>query len=532
MHPGQFIAHFINTAIITAIVAALVLWRYKVGVLAGMRMGGAAELPIPRQVERAPAVEPVSSTGALEWERRVRSRVAVVVPLIVLTCALPLAYLQAVAFDRSTPMDVLGQTGQFLLAAVPIAALLAAYSWRRALVYTVVLLGVAALVFIGVSMVQRVATGRAPSLDQALNGLFFLQITALNAFAPLLVMLVTALPRVRGVAPMTFVGLLVFSLAPLGGSQLTSALATTRTGGALVLNAGLTVGFILLALPTGWVAWRCLSATARAFEAKRLSDSELLVNVWWVMFVSAFVIDYVNVNGWSWPPLALAAGSCAAFALIYRQLLRRILPAPRPPRRTLLLLRVFADTSRTERLFDRAAARWRWLGPVTMIAAPDVVARTVDPSDFLEFATGRLHARFVKSAGDLETRLGHLDGDPDPDGRYRVNELCCQADTWRAAVVGLMDRADAVLMDLRDFSKKRAGCAFELQALGQRLDTRRLVLTVDDTTDREFLAANLGAAAVPRIVELPTRRIGDRDLGRLFEAVVAAGYGQGNRTPA
>ena len=35
MHPGQFIAHFINTAIITAIVAGLVLWRYKVGVLAG-----------------------------------------------------------------------------------------------------------------------------------------------------------------------------------------------------------------------------------------------------------------------------------------------------------------------------------------------------------------------------------------------------------------------------------------------------------------------------------------------------------------
>ena len=40
MHPGQFIAHFINTAIITAIVAALVLWRYKVGVLTGMSAGG------------------------------------------------------------------------------------------------------------------------------------------------------------------------------------------------------------------------------------------------------------------------------------------------------------------------------------------------------------------------------------------------------------------------------------------------------------------------------------------------------------
>ena len=121
--------------------------------------------------------------------------------------------------------------------------------------------------------------------------------TALNAVAPLVVMLVTALPRVRGVAPMTFVGLLVFSLAPLGGSQLTRALAVTRTGGDLVLNVGLTTGFVLLALPTGWVAWRCLSATARAFATKRVADSEMLVNVWWVMFVSAFWIDHLNTEG-------------------------------------------------------------------------------------------------------------------------------------------------------------------------------------------------------------------------------------------
>src|SRR6185436_20631552 len=136
----------------------------------------------------------------------------------------------------------------------------------------------------------------------------------------------------------------------------------------------------------------------------------------------------------------------------------------------------------------------RWLGPVTAIAAPDVAARTVDPSDFLEFATGRLDTRFVKSAADLDERLQHLDWAPDPDGRYRVSELCCRADTWRAAVVSLMDRADAVVMDLRDFSTKRAGCAFELQQLGQRIDANRLVLAVDDTTDRDFLRANLGAS--------------------------------------
>ena len=530
MHPGQFIAHFINTAIITAIVAALVLWRYKVGVLAGMNTGGTVELPIPPPALRAAGSGTAAAADAVVWERQVRRRVDVGTALIVLVRALPLAYLAAAAAGDTTPMHVLGQTGQFLLAAVPIAALLAAYSWRQALLYSVALLAGGAALMLAVSALQRLAVGRSPSPDQFINGLIFLQLTALNAVAPLLVMLVTALPRVRGVAPMTFVGLLVFSLAPLGGIS-----ADPRTGhDQNRQRAGRERGPVdrvrPAAVPTGWVAWRCLEATARAFETKRIADSEVLVNVWWVMFVSAFWIDYVNVHPWSWPPLLIALAVCVAFAVLYRLTLRRWLPPSRPACRTLLLLRVFADVSRTERLFDRVAGRWRWLGPVTMIAAPDVAARTVDPSDFLEFATGRLHARFVKSAADLDERLQHLDGAPDPDGRYRVSELCCGADTWRAAVVSLMDRADAVLMDLRDFSKKRAGCAFELQQLGQRIDMNRLVLAVDASTDREFLATNL-AGGVARIVELPARYASDRDLEHLFEEVVAGAYGQDAAPP-
>ena len=416
-------------------------------------------------------------------------------------------------------MHVFGQTGQFLLAAVPIAALLAAYSWRKALLYGVTLLLAAAAAMVAVSVLQRLAVGRAPTLDQSLNGFDFLQMTALNAFAPVLVMLVTGLPRVRGVAPMTFVGLLVFSLAPLGGSQLTRALAMTRTGSELVIRAGLTIGFVLLALPTGWVAWRCLAATARGFETKRISESELLVNVWWVMFVSAFVIDYVNVYGWSWPPFAVAFVSCAAFAVLYRLMLRRLLPASRPPRRTLLLLRVFADASRTERLFDRVAARWRWLGAVTMIAAPDVAARTVDPSDFLEFVTGRLHARFVKSGDELGGRLQQLDGEPDPDGRYRVSELCCQADTWRAAVVGLMDRADAVLMDLRDFSTKRGG--LRLRVAAARPAHRPAPAGAGRGRQHRSRVPGGQSRCRGRADRrrCRPRRASDRDLGRLFEEV-------------
>ena len=524
MDQSQLVAHFINTVIITAIVAVLILWRYKAGVLAGMNVGGPFELPIPLRGDRPTAAVRVPIEGVLTWELGVRWRVSVAVALVVLVCCLPLAYLQAVAYDVRTPMHVVGMTGQFLIAAIPMAAMLAAHSRRKVLIYAVVLMAAAAVLMLAVSALQRLAAGRAPSLDQFLNGLAFLQLTAMNALAPLVVIVVTALPRVRGVAPMTFVGLLVFSLAPLGGVWLTTALLRTNAGADLVLNTGFATGFVLLALPSGWIAWRTLAATARAYEAKRLSESELLVNVWWVMFVFAFVAEFVSTNGWSWQPLVFGVASCGVFAVLYRQVLRRALPRPRPERRTLLLLRVFGDASRTERLFDQVAARWRWLGPVTMIAAPDVAARTVDPGDFLEFATGRLLARFIKSAADLDSRLQFLDSEPDPDGRFRVNELCCQADTWRAAVVGLMDRADAVLMDLREFSAKRAGCAFELQQLGQRIEAGRLVLAVDDTTDRDFLLANLGRGVGARIVKLPARRVSGRDLDRVFDEVAAAAY--------
>ena len=524
MPPSALFAHFINTIIVTAVVAALVLWRYKSGVLAGMSVGGGLELAIPHVGNRKTTAAHVSSTSVLAWERRTRRRVGIAVALAVLICSLPLAYLQVAALTDVTATHVVGGTGHFLIAAIPMAAMLAAYSWRKTLLYGVMLMAAPIVLVLIVSVLQRLAAGRPPSLDQFVNGLVFLQLMAVNAVAPLAVIFVSALPRVRGVAPMTFVGLLVFSVAPLGGLWLTSMMARTGPGGELVLTTGLATGFILLALPGGWLAWRCLAATARAYEAKRVSESELLVNVWWVMFLFAFVADLVNQEGWSPQVFAFALASCAVFAVLYRQVLRRSLPLPRPERRTLLLLRVFGHASRTERLFDRVAARWRWLGPVTMIAAPDVVARTVDPGDFLEFATGRLPSRFIKSASDLESRLTHVDAEPDPDGRFRVSELCCQADTWRAAVVGLMDRADAVLMDLREFSGKRAGCAFELQQLGRRLEGGRLVLTVDDTTDRNFLLENLGPGVQARIVELPAKRVRGRDLDRVFEEVTAAAY--------
>lgn len=215
-------------------------------------------------------------------------------------------------------------------------------------------------------------------------------------------------------------------------------------------------------------------------------------------------------------PLLLVLAAATAADRLHAPLLRRLLRLARrglaaPLARTLLLLlRVFGDTRRTEALFDRVAARWRLRGPLTMIAAPDVVARTVDPGDVLRFAVGDIGAVFVDSRADLDRRLAALDRLPDPDGRYRVNDFCCRDGTWQATVVELIGRADAVLMDLRGFDAGRAGCEFELRRLAGGPAAARTVLVVDASTDRALLASVAGEGAA-RMATVDLARAGGTD---------------------
>ena len=126
-----------------------------------------------------------------------------------------------------------------------------------------------------------------------------------------------------------------------------------------------------------------------------------------------------------------------------------------------------------------------------MIAGPDLVTATVEPHEFLEFMGGELSRRFVRGGEDLERRLASADRGPDPDGRYRVNEFFCYADTWKQTMVRLAAGADVVLMDLRGFSPANQGCLFELQHLVDSVDLRRVVFLFDENTDRAFLLRTL-----------------------------------------
>ena len=506
-----------NAVLLTLLICPLVLWRYRRAVLAGMQartgVGLAPDAPLAPHAPHtvAAAARGGDVAAALDWERRVHRRAFAAVLGVTFVCALPLSALFVLLNDLPhTPLHLSLKAAALAALAVPMAAVLIALPPRRALlrfVVTLLALGAATVVL---SVLQRLTQGRAPSADQALNFVLFMQLAGVTLWLPLALLLASGARRVRGVAPIVLAGVLVFALGPLLGMQLTQWLTESRTGARWVLSGpGLDTGFVLLALPMGWLAWWRLKSLARAYEAKRFSDAQLLLRTWWALVVAVEVVELVNAHAQATVLLLLVGVAASAlFATLLAVSLRRALALPgRPAPRTLLVLRVFGDSARSEALFDRLVARWRWFGPVTLIAAPDVVARTVDPGDFLRFASGDVSASFVHDAAELQQRLATLDLQPDPDGRFRINEFCCADDTWQATVVQLIERADAVVMDLRGFGAQRQGCAFELAELRARCPAPQVLLLVDGSTDRALLEPlrGSGAARLP-LLELRQQR--------------------------
>jgi len=131
---------------------------------------------------------------------------------------------------------------------------------------------------------------------------------------------------------------------------------------------------------------------------------------------------------------------------------------------------------------------------VQLIAGVDLAMRTVDPGDVLTLLDGRLAELYVREPEEVVERLERLDFGPDPDGRFRINEVYCRANTWKPMLGALLDTTDAVLMDLRSFSAGNAGCIFELEQLVRRLPSDHIVLVCDKTTELTLLRQILNDA--------------------------------------
>lgn len=168
-------------------------------------------------------------------------------------------------------------------------------------------------------------------------------------------------------------------------------------------------------------------------------------------------------------------------------------PAGRPPR--LLVLRVFQRDKAVNRLFDAVIERWRLTGNTMLIAGTDLAERTIDAEDIYLFLGGRLRERFVLDTAALPLLLAAFDFERDADGRYRINEVYCHDRTWEQALDALVQRADVVLMDLRGFQRRNRGCSHELGVLARAPGLQRVLVLVDEHTDRA--AAEDAAAGAP-----------------------------------
>jgi len=519
MKSAEVSLYFTNSVLVTVVVALFVLWRYRLAILGGMRQGDGIALTLPDGLNPAP----VAAGGLVARERDAARRIAAAWLLTTAIGSLPMAmvYMAAAGYGAS-PTYTLALTFCYMVAALPMIVVSLAWPPLRIVAALAAMLLCFAALALGAGVVERLLSGRPLSLK--ILGLLplFADMLWNQLWMAGLFWAMSWPVRLRGVVPITLAALLVFAIAPLAGSQLTAMLAASESGSPWALKLGQNGAFILIALPVGWLAWLRLRKLAADYEAKRFSEAQLLARTWWLMLVVTIGFDIMIGRGRPLLAVLLVAGEIALFGPLNDWVMRRFGVARQGDTAsapTLLLLRVFGYTARTERLFDRVAARWRLIGPVTVIAAPDVAARTIDAGDYLRWLTGRMDELFVTSRTDLDARLAAMDSRPDPDGSYRISEFCCRDSTWRATVVELMLRADVVIMDVRGITVAQRGCEFELQQLAHRLPPERLVLVVDAATDQSVLEAAYG----PRLNEVRKVEVGHAwQADWAFEALLEA----------
>jgi hypothetical protein len=244
-------------------------------------------------------------------------------------------------------------------------------------------------------------------------------------------------------------------------------------------------------LAASWPAWRIVAFLRDRYAVKRTSELMLTIGAIWLL--QAIALASALFHTWGLVGVAAALAPFAAWRIALHIGLRPALAAARtrPPSR-LLLLRVFGFGRRSRRLLDLLGTRWRLIGSIDLIAAPDLASRTIEPSTFLEFVRGRLASLFIRAPAQLDERMAALDRRPDPDARFRINQLFCSDDMWREGVKRLMADASLVVMDLRGFTPDRRGCIYELQTLLDTVPLSRLVFLFDRTTHRRALETVLG----------------------------------------
>jgi hypothetical protein len=380
--------------------------------------------------------------------------------------------------------------------------LLCAYAWP--LVLTLLLVTAAQwrtkLLLIGTygcSYALIATTGLFRSPDSSISQLMILWLV--TNLPPTLVILLFLIRRVRAIGPLVVTFMV---LALTGATLLVSFLNQNQNLLQAVANVGFSLGLggtsvfwslnllgFALFVPLGLCALQWLRLQ---YRHKRANDRSLVLDALWFLSGISYAISLV-FEGPAWilaGPVAFVAYKVVVLGGF--RIVEKAGTSERPVR--LLLLRVFSLGKRSEALFDAITRHWRYIGHIQLISGPDLATSTMDPDEFFDIMGGRLGDHFISGPESLTSRVNEMDIRPDFDGRYRVNEFFCHDNTWQMTLSRLVEESDAVLMDLRGFSPKNAGCTYEVRELVSCVPLDRVVMTIDGTTDRPFLEQTLNEA--------------------------------------
>ena len=492
--PGQLLMVYVLATVLAALVGAGLARRYRAALLPLMRRPHAPtvdSLDPTLSLAQASIALPswrASAPVTLASHRAAQARVVALLVGLSLAIALTRGAIWLwLARDEGLPFSLsrwltLGVIYSWPL--LPAVGLMWRWSWGR--------LGLALLGWYAGSLALVMLRS-----NEAQSALVVATWLASEIGPPTLALMLLTLRGTRAAAPWLWPPLALLLFAALLGVDALSALVAQRSPLIAPLVQHVSPGWAMLLFALGgaalawWPVQRFARALAQAYSAKRVSDLMVVFSAAWALSLG---FDALGGGAWVllallWIPLVLAVLSQ-----------RRRRTDSRPP--TLLVLRVFKQEAKAGAVFDDVVERWRASGNTVLIAGTDLVDRTLDATDLFDYLDGRLGARFIRSTGEVQTRLAALDWLPDADGRWRVNECYCHDSTWQLALAALVDRADLVLMDLRGFAAHNAGCRFELGVLARAAHLQTTVLLTDTSTDLATAQADAAAAPAGRFVWL------------------------------
>lgn len=247
-----------------------------------------------------------------------------------------------------------------------------------------------------------------------------------------------------------------------------------------------TLGFCVAATVL-FTAWTASKWSLRFDPTGNLSPRFPLVMTWVWRLLLVLLARELGTVGRAAMGVVIVGHFGALSVALHRIRTRFAVPAPL----RLTVLRVFESASFAD--LSELIAPWRDVGVIEYLEGKDTIG--FSPEAQRAMATGALDDLFAKSEADVRTHLRGASLVPDATLRFEQHSFQCSNDVWKAAIVDMLDRSDAVVMDLTKFSPRNKGSEWELGQLLDRVPLARVTLLVNDDTDMPLLEQLLANAA-------------------------------------